>query len=491
MRPRGSIAGVLVLVVLRATSAWAQELNLRVASDTEFDSNYLALQSNERVSFRSLLGPRISLRDPHGRFTYSLDYLGQFSWYIEPWNSRLNAWEQSISANASYAISRRTQLSVRESFHDLSSVRFGSAEVEDLSDTLDAGQNKFKRNSFGYELSHSFTRRIAGVLAGQHDWLDFERNINRSDSSSMGMQGQLIYSLTSADRVGAGVSFAYQAFEQAVGTPTSRGRIWNAFVSWSHRFTEDFRIDLSGGPTFIESTTSNDIAVLNVGASVDPATLGLQFPLIADCSDGGLGGGLLESTCLVSAPSPEDAPTLAAVTLPFGSGGDTQDDLTYFARIRLTQRWIDWEFSALYSRSESNAAGDGGTSTLDRVLFRLRYDPNQTWDVYTSVGWNRRDRATRPVQIADFVVVDDGNGFAERVSVVERLGSRQVNTDQVSLVLGATRTFSRLLSANLEFRYRYQFRRRTNQNATTNSNFAANFFILNARINYSLAPIRF
>lgn len=493
MRHRDSIAGVLVLVVLRATSAWAQEFTLRVANDTEFNSNYLARQDDSRPSFSNRLGPRISLRDPYGRLIYSIDYLGQFAWYIEPWNSRLNQWNHMFTANGSYQVSRRTQFSVTESFRDQESVRFGSDEMEDLTDTLDAGQDRFKRNVFGYKLEHSFTRRLAGVMTGQHDWVDFELDINRSDSVSVGLQGQLVYALTRADKVGGGVGFSYQSFDEAVRTPGSRGKIWNAFVSWSRGFPGDLNVSLSGGPTLFVTTTSTDIAATNVGFRLDPDTnsvMDLQFREIAapPCNDLMLGIGLRESTCGFSPTNPPAAPALVGVSLPLVEGRDTQDDLTFFARVNITKTWVDWEFSALYSRSQSSAAGDGGASTLDRVLIRVRYEPNRTWSLYSSLGWNRRDRAARPIEVEDFIVTDDGSGFAQRVSAIGVRGSRRLNSDQLTTVLGIARDFSRRFNGNLEFRYRYQLRRRRNQNV--GSDFAANIFILNLRLNYSLAPIR-
>ena len=493
MRNRESIAGVVVLLVLRATAAWAQELTFRVANDTEFNSNYLARENDPEVSFTNRIGPRVTLRDPYGRLTYSLDYTGQFGWYLEPWDSRLNAWDHSLIASGSYAISPRTQFSLHETFRDQASVRFGSDETEDLTDTLDAGQDRFKRNTLGYRLEHGFTSRLSGVVTGQHDWVDFDVDINRSDSVSMGLQGQLVYALTRADRVGGGVGFAYQSFDEAVSTPSSRGKIWNAFVSWSRRFGGDLNISMSGGPTFIASTSSTDVAVTNVGFRLDPnatSIADLQFREIAapPCNDLMLGLGLRESTCGFSPTNPPGAPTLVGVSLPFVEGEDTQDDLTFFARVNITKTWIDWEFSALYSRSQSAAAGDAGTSTLDRVLIRVRYEPNRTWGLYGTLGWNRRDRAARPIGVEDFIVTDDGSGFAQRVAVVGARGSRRLNSDQLTTVLGITRDFSRRMNGNFEFRYRYQFRRRRNQNF--GSDVAVNIFILNLRLNYSLDPIR-
>ena len=86
-----------------------------------------------------------------------------------------------------------------------------------------------------------------------------------------------------------------------------------------------------------------------------------------------------------------------------------------------------------------------------------------------------------------FIVVDDGAGFARRVAVGATRDSRQLNNDQISAVLGTQRQFSRKLAGRFEFRYRYQYRRRDLQA----SRVAANFFLLNVRLDYQFAPVNF
>ncbi len=77
-------------------------------------------------------------------------------------------------------------------------------------------------------------------------------------------------------------------------------------------------------------------------------------------------------------------------------------------------------------------------------------------------------------------------GFAERVFVVPSRGSRNVDTNQISFVLGSRRRFTRQLFGRFEFRYRYQYRSRSNSRNTT-----TNFVLLSASFEYGLAPIYF
>lgn len=486
---RATIALLSVLACLAGVSASAQELVFHLANDTEYNSNYRGVEQGEDPSFRNRIGPRVTLQDQYGRFTYSLDYIGQYSWYIEPWDSKLNSWEQTAAVAASYAITRRTQLSITEAFRDLSSVRFGAEDQ--VEDTLDAGQRKYQRNAFAYELEHSFSQRLVGLVTGAHDWLDYEQNIDRSDSSSISTGGQLLYALTRADRVGGGVSYAYQTFDDELGVPASIGQIYNAYLSWDHRFQDDFRLRLSGGPTYIENKTSNEIRTVNVGARIDPTTnllSDIQYRLIAGCGTAVQPpGSFLETSCPFSTTNPANPPTLVEARLPIANGSDTQDDITFFARASLTKSWIDWDFTGNYVRRQSNAAGDSGTSTLDRVSLRLTYDPNTTWDIYGLFGWQRRERATRQAQLADFIVQADANGFALRQRGITVKGSKRSRTDdQFSFILGTSRRFSRQFFGRFEFRYRHQLQQRS-----TRLDRKTNFFVLNLRLDYSLAPIRF
>jgi hypothetical protein len=478
---RATIALLSVLACLAGASASAQELVFHLANDTEYNSNYRGVEKGEDPSFRNRIGPRMTLQDQYGRFTYSLEYIGQYSWYIEPWDSKLNSWEQTAAVAASYAITRRTQLSITEAFRDLSSVRFGAEDQ--AADTLDAGQRKYQRNAFAYELEHSFSQRLVGLVTGAHDWLDYEQNIDRSDSSSLSAGGQLLYALTRADRVGGGVSYAYQTFDEELGEPESIGQIYNAYLSWDHRFQDDFRLRLSGGPTYIENKTSSDIRTVNYRAQFNPpGSTNLEFLEVA-------GGCTTEQACLAlgnfSAGPLEN--TFSTTSLRIENGSDTQDDITFFARASLTKSWIDWDFTGNYVRRQSNAAGDSGTSTLDRVSLRLTYDPNTTWDIYGLFGWQRRERATRQAQLADFIVQADANGFALRQQGITVKGSKRSRTDdQFSFVLGSSRRFSRQFFGRLEFRYRHQLQQRSNR-----ADRKTDFFVLNLRLDYSLAPIRF
>ena len=191
-----------------------------------------------------------------------------------------------------------------DAFRDLSAVRYGTIVDDDAPDagavdSLDAGQNPLIRNSASYELEHSFTRRWVGVLAGSHDLIDYQRNLNQSDSVSLGVQGFLQYALSRRDRVGAGVGYAYQSFDAIARQPGSRGQIWNASVTYDRRFDDDLRLSLSAGPTFIQTEAENVVPAFNYGIGVDAAN-NLTFPVFATCAmgDPALGAGeAFERTC--------------------------------------------------------------------------------------------------------------------------------------------------------------------------------------------------
>jgi len=490
-----SILQVAAFAVAGEVRAVDAAFGLRL--ETLYNSNFRALPENPDPAVRSLLGPELRLSDRDGKLAYQVSYNGSYSVYFEPWQKDLNAWEQSVRALATYQLSRRTRVTLRDSFHDQVAIRFNAIEQDDLTDTLDAGRSPFHRNSFGMTLEHSFSPRISGSLSIENDWVNFERNLNQSDSLSMGSGGQLSYAIDRADRVGLGAAFAYQVYDgQDFRLAGSRGRIYNAFASWEHRFDKDFSFSISGGPTLIETDSAREVQVFNFGAFIpedqpnpnSPVADFVLFDPSCVVQPGSSFG--LESACAQrSPPLPlSDGPPLAVVTLPFVGSEESEQDFTFFARFNVVKRWDNFEINARYNRTQSNAAGDSGTSTLDRVVLRAKYDPSRLWSFYASGSWNRRQRATRPVFAGDFVVVDgegDAAGFAQRVQVVESLGERKIGTDQITAIVGTRRQLTRQLSGTLEFQYRYQFTTRSGRRDQR-----VDFFLLNALFNYDFDPVR-
>lgn len=499
MRPKRTTAiALLQLVALSsAGSVAAVDAHLSLAAQTEYNSNYLSLTEDPEPSFRGLFGPVLSLVHTDGRLAYDVIYSGSYAAYIHPWRDELNKWEQSVRGQIVYDLSPTTTVTVVDSFHDQVAIQISEVEQDDLTDTLDGGRDPFYRNSFALSLEHAFGPRLAGALSLQNDWVNFERNINQSDSVSMSTGGEITYAINRSDRVGLGGAFSYQSYKgQDVRVPGSRGRIYNVFALWEHRFDKDFRITLSAGPTLIETAVSKEVQVVNFGAFApggvvdpnDPVLQFIEFDSSCIVVPGSATG--LESACQrLTPPLPlGDGPQLAVVRLPFVGSSKTERDQTFFARFVLSKAWDNLALTIRYNRSQSNAAGDGGTSTLDRILLRADYDANRLWAFYGAASWNRRLRATQPVFAADFLVVDGGPedpGLARRVQVIQGRGSRKSGTNQATVVVGASRRFTQKLTGNLEFQYRYQFTTRATQQDRE-----VNFFLLNARFNYSFDPVR-
>ena len=509
------VASLCAIALSAAAPAAAQEWTLGAFTEGEFNSNFRGRprSADTEVGFRTLTGPTLNLRDPYGRLTYDIDYRGWYSAYLEPLDSDLNDWEQRVRGEIGYAFSRRTQATVSDSFRDQSTVQFGNDDFVDGADALAGGRDQFFRNSFAVELEHTFTPRIAGTLVGTHEFIHYQDVTDRSDSASMGVVGQMLYSLNRADRIGGGASFTYQSFEPSLtGIPGQRSRLWNVFASWNHIFDDDFRFSVSGGPAFIQTDTEGTISVFNVGR--DPNTG--EFRLDSNCNGNAgpnpfpppddlpqlppdpVGGGPLyyEDTCDTGPFVPGN---FGVAQIPLIYNGqfltqDDQSDVTFFASMSLVKDWEDWQFRVSYVRRQSNATGDGQTSTQDRILGQIEYDASRLWTFYSSVGWNRRERVGRSLGASSVIVVRPGTGlntgFVERAASLATRRNTSTDTDQVSFVLGTRRRFSENFWGNLEFRYRYQFRDRVLTSGDSDRD-RFDFFVLSFRLDYQLDTRRF
>ena len=485
---------VSLVTLLSAANATAVDMTLGVSLQNEYNSNYLGLEDDPVDSVRSILGPTVSLTHRDDRMVYDFAYNGSYSFFLEPARKDLDKWEQSVRGLIEYQLSPRTKITVLDSFHDQVAIRFTEAEQDDLTDTLDGGRDPFLRNSFALTVEHAFSPRLSGSFFLQNEWVNFERNVNQSDSVSMGAAGQMSYALSRADRLGLGGAYTYQSYKGLdFSVPGSRGRIYNVYGLWEHRFDNDFRIAFSAGPTVIETDVSREVQVSNFGFRLPAGAENLdelefvEFDPRCIVAPGSSVG--LESACGFSPPVPvEDGPPIALVRLPFVSTQGTDQEITFFGRISLSKEFDNLALRLRYNRSQSNAAGDGGTSTLDRVLVRADYALNTRWSFYGSAVWARRERVSRPIFAADFLVVDGGPeapGFARRVQVVEGRGSRNTGTDQITAILGTRTRLTRKLVASFDFQFRNQFNSRSNR-----QNRRVNFFLLNARFNYDFDPVR-
>lgn len=479
MHPVRSVAfAALAACALAASSASAVEVQLGLRDEIEYHTNLFGEANHDgdgakKVDvFRSRIGPKLTVKDPYGRLTYDLDYFGSFDWYVD--EHGVNDWENQLRGGAAWAVSPRTTVTVTDSLWDLSSIRFTTQVVGDQIFSLNGGRSPFVRNAFESSIEHYFTRRVVGTLAISNDYVDFAQNDSQADSVSMGVSGSLGYLLSARDRVGVGASFTYQHFDFGSNTrqADSYGRIADAFLSWSRRFEGDWSLSLSGGPGFTQSELEGAV---RPGLYVVRRVNGIPVvPLFADCV------GALESGCpaMPTAGAVISSNPRARIVL----AGGKDDTFTFFGQGALSKRWETLTFAARYSRRQSSAAGDGTASTNDIARLTVDWEPSQLWSAYGDVGWSRRRRVGN--QISDYVVADDGAGFAQRVAVVT--SSRRRAIDQVTAAVGARRRLTRHLSGSSELRFRRQWNERADAGART-----VDFFIFAIRVDYALDPVRF
>lgn len=469
-----------IAALLASASAQAVEVQLGVRDELEYDTNLFGAPRHEdgggkKVDvFRSRIGPRLIAKDPYGRLTFDLDYSGSFDWYIDEYG--INAWENVLQGGARYALSPRTTLSLDDSLFDLSSISYRPQTLDDDTIVLNGGRSPFVRNLFGASLEHYFTQRVVGTLSISNDFVDFSQNDTQADSVSMGASANLVYLLTSKDRVGVGANYTYQHFDFGANTrqAESWGRIIDGFLSWSRRFEDDWSISLAGGPGFTESELANSVrpslyVARKLSRNSPPVT-----PFFVQCSNGRESGCFGPGDVFVSTPSNNP-------TAPIIVAEAAQSDVTFFGQVGLSKRFDTWTVAANYSRRQSNAAGDGAASTNDIARLSVDWTPSSRWSAYSDIGWSRRKRVGNGV---DFELAPDANGLATRTRAIAV--PRQNSNDQVTAAIGARRRLTRALSGSGEIRYRRQW-----NEGNADSGVEVDFVIVSIRLEYLLDPFRF
>ncbi|MEE3332262.1 MAG: hypothetical protein VX246_15455 [Myxococcota bacterium] len=466
-----------------STAAFAEEVIFAVEAQGEYNSNILATDTDQVGSFLTRIGPVVTITDREGRLKQRTVYRGEFVWWADATN--LDSYEQYLNADVTYQLGKRTSVEVRDAFYDRTTVRFSEAELEDLADTLDGGVDPYVRNLFDVRLTHQFSRRVSGRVDFNHELLDYKGNVSNVDSSFMGGAASLSYAVTRQDTIGIGGAFSYQSYEATGSFLGSRGRTWNGFLSWVHRFENDLKLNIQGGPTYVTTVGSRKAVALQSFQEPipgSPFSSGLAFPCTDEADPVNHPGVFLETSCspvLVVGSNP-------VVRLPIVGTSHIDHSITFFARAGLTKGWENWTLSANFVRRQSGASGDSGTSALNRALVTLEYDADRDWSFYASAVWSRRKRFGAPIRHVDYLVVPDSGGVTQRVAKLTEYGKNRSANDQYSLILGTKRRLTKHLYTEVTFSYRNQVLEK--QVASTRN---TEFFVVGASLDYDFDPIWF
>ena len=443
-----------VISLCVGSEAVAGELQLGIASQYTYNSNFFANAGNANAANSLQIGPTVGVSDSLGRFGYDVTYTGAYQGYLD--QDGVDAWESRLRARLSYEIDRRTTLRLTNRFRDISNLRFSRQDIE-LGDTaLDPNQDQYFRNDLELELIRELTSLLELRVRTAHHWIDFDENIDRNDSQAFDVGGELNYQLAAQHAVGIGGDYIYQDFEGAFSRLGSTAQTISGYASWTWDIADTIQFQMNGGPSWIRSDEDNTQSVSQtafVGGRINGDLFRAQ---LGSCAPGNVAsdcdfqtnnfGGLLSS----------DLGGVRSFDLPAGGRVGQADELTFFGGASIQGRLAEWVWQAGYSRRQSTTSGDGLASSLDRVAFDLEFDdPNSRWSPFIAGVWDRRETLTEATFI-DFTLMAAPlpADAAERDTAVASVEESQSRRDNFTAIAGVRGAIDRHWSGTAEFRYR-------------------------------------
>lgn len=434
----------------------AEELLLGLDANYTYNSNFFSSAQNEDAANSFQFGPSLDLNDREGRFQYELGFQGAYQAYVD--QNDVDAWESRLRARGTFDFTTRTRLRVTERFRDISNLRFSRQDIALADTALDPNQDRYFRNDLALELIHDATERLELRLRGEHHWIDFEQNIDRSDSQSFEGAGELRYQLSTRHFVGAGLGYTYQDFEQALSRLGSTGQYVTGYATWTWNLTDQITFSANGGPSWIYSD-EDDVDSVSQTQFVGGRIGGDLFRAnIASC-DPDTNGRPLASNCDFVSQPPIAATDLGPITTFTSIPGNrvrSDSALTFFGGVSLTANLADWNLDASYTRRQSTTSGDGLASSLDRIAFEVEYAPSRVrWSVFMAGSWDRRETLT-DATVIDFVVVTGGTSGqeAQRSQAFTTVRSNNTRRDNFTLIAGYRHRLDQNVAITLDGRYR-------------------------------------
>lgn len=446
------------LGTLLAMQAGAAELRTSIIGATTYSSNVYGSETSEADDLIFRGGAELDLRgNPGPRFDYLFNYRGDYEAYAN--EDDANAMEHRQRLRLRYDLDRRTVLTLQQRFRSISNLQFLRDDFVTGDAGIDLNQNRNDRNDLAVEVEHALSRRwtLNGTIA--HQLVDFERNDDRSDSTTLTFGASARYRLSERHDVGFGLQFANQEFDQAPSRLGAESDYLTAALLWTYRISDRTRLEFSGGPTWIDATqnpTTSAIAPEFVGRSISGDLVRANY---AACSPGAGQATPIASRCRfdTNGPAPIPADDLGAeqsFPLDFTGVNRSDDKVEFFGRISLNVGLSDWEIVASYDRRQNALSGESLATSLDALALSVDYrPPARRWQLYSELRLDRRDALIDAV-IIDYTVVPGTGGAAVRDQGFLNASADTQERDVVTGLVGNRYAFTSRLSANLEARYR-------------------------------------
>jgi len=396
MRTRLVLASALVLACA-AARARAVELELGWTGRVGWDSNVFRTSDHEESDFTGATGPDVRIRERTRAFDLGVQYRMFYEEFAQ--ERGLGNFEHYLTTDGTWRATARDTFTFDQSFTQTDSlIQLAETGVTGLAGgQLVANRETIQRNSAGV----GYTRQLSPLweLAVNADNINYwYEEPARSDSRSTSGSADVTHLLTPRQRVGGGVAFTRQDFEDTSFTNGSGTSFAQVYGLWTWEVSETLSFATSAGPRLaipddLEDTApAQSVPLLGVGnglgLAVNPATCPAFRPGLVRFDSrtcGPVGGPLV----LVRGTSVRmrDFDFLVSRDQP-------GENLGFFGRLSLSKRWDQVTTTLSYERSASTASGLATSTDLDVVSLRTDWRPRRRWRVTGIASWERQVSAS-------------------------------------------------------------------------------------------------
>ncbi len=382
---------------LRTGIAWSENVN-GVAEDEVIDGEEIDPESD----FSARITPGVSVNDPDGNLTWSLDYQPTYEAYLH--TSDLDGLDHDVAGTVSWRFADSWSVTLHESYAVYqNSIRFNEDVGPGEEVTLGYRNQEIRANRTFVGLGHTLGPRdsiSAGFNYTTFQYPDGD-GIDR-DIPAANLAYEHLWS--ERTKLGARFSWTRQTYQNPSGDDETD--FYNLGATLDYRLSPTLRLEASAGPTIVDSSpvtefegavtairfnqaTTEEGLPVRVPFAVD-ATRCVPFDLDADPTT--FQADLAFSNC---GPSPtfildrSDLDVIRGVTAVIPTvdennalidPSDTStSDLTYFAHLALVKDWESWNGRIAYDRSNSENARFGSSSVADTLSGSLSWRPSRLW----------------------------------------------------------------------------------------------------------------
>lgn len=485
---RSLLGGACVALLLVPSTGFSYEVTLGIDTAYVYDSNFFRTPNNEESANSIEPGGSIAVEHDGDRLRYLATYKGSYQAYDKQDES--DGPENRLRLKGSYDINPLTTIQLKNNFRDIRNQRFTQENIRDGDTGQDPADNRYQRNDLELLLHRDITSSWELEVNATQQFIDYNRNVNRSDSDSIGVGSRVFHRYSPRHRFGGGLSWVRQEFDGDDIRLDANADFLITDLAWIFDIGEQIQLIVNGGPAWIKTDEKNTNAVQQtqfVGGSLEGELFRAN---VLSCAYDAVTATGIASRCNETTPGAEPIPAgnLGVVqNFPLGAGtpvGDN-DEVTFFGGAALVARFSDWTVDTELRRLQSQPTGDAIAAKLTRLRWEFGYAPPlANWEAYLAGSLERREAFSNST-IIDYTVISGPEEAAQRSEAFTRARDSGDRRDAFTALIGVRNQFSRNLSGDVGVSFRRTENRVSGQEVEVDTYFFA------VKLSYVFDTMRF